>query len=289
MAKSSADASLNTPTAMSGRFDARRVYTAALLIPAIYVIIRYLPSWGFTLLIGVAGCMALYELYRMTFGERNNLYLVALGLVTTAAIIGRTHLALPLADLVTAGTLGAVVAMLFLATPLPDRFKDATVTVFGMLYIGMTLSALVSTRALPSGEWLVLFLAVVTWAGDIGAYYVGSLWGRHRLAPSLSPKKSAEGLVGGTAFAIVAALLAQRWALPLLSVMDALLLGFLLTGAGLVGDLCESAIKRSAGVKDSGGILPGHGGMLDRVDSLLFTAPAFYYYVVLVRGLSPLH
>lgn len=275
---------------MSGRrFDARRVYTAALLIPAVYAIIRYLPSWGFTLLIVAAGSMALYELYRMTFGERSNPYLVAFGLVTTAAIIGRTHLALPLADLVMAGTLGTIVAMLFLSTPLHDRFNDAAVTIFGMLYIGMTLSSLVSTQALPSGEWLVLFLAVVTWAGDIGAYYVGSLWGRHRLAPSISPKKSVEGLVGGIAFAIVAALLAQHWALPLLSVMDALLLGFLLTGAGLVGDLCESAIKRSVGVKDSGGILPGHGGMLDRLDSLLFTAPAFYYYVVLVRGLSPLH
>jgi len=275
---------------MSGRrFDARRVYTAALLIPAVYAIIRYLPSWAFTLLIAGGGSMALYELYRMTFGERNNHYLIGLGLVTTAAIIGRTHLNLPLTDIVMASTLATVVAMLFLSTPLDDRFKDLTVTIFGMLYIGMTLSSLVFTRALPSGEWLVLFLAVVTWAGDIGAYYVGSLWGRHRLAPSLSPKKSAEGLAGGIAFAIVAALLAQRWALPLLSVTDALILGFLLTGAGSAGDLCESAIKRSVGVKDSGGILPGHGGMLDRLDSLLFTAPAFYYYVVLVRGLSPLH
>jgi len=85
-----------------------------------------------------------------------------------------------------------------------------------------------------------------------------------------------------------AALLAQTWFLPQLRLMDALILGVLLTGAGLLGDLCESAIKRSVGAKDSGGILPGHGGMLDRLDSLLFTAPTFYYYVLFVRGLPPL-
>jgi len=270
------------------RFDARRVYTAALLIPAVYAIIRYLPSWGFSLLLMAGGSIALYELYRMSFGARRNLLLVTLGLTATAVVIGRTHLNLPLADLLTAATLAIVMATLFLPAPIEFRFKDAAVTLFGVLYIGMTLGSLVSTRALPSGEWLVLFLAMVTWAGDIGAYYTGSLWGRHLLAPTVSPKKSVEGLAGGIALAVAAALLTRTWILPEFSLLDALAIGILLTGAGLAGDLCESAIKRSVGVKDSGGILPGHGGMLDRLDSLLFTAPAFYYYVVLVRAVTPI-
>lgn len=269
------------------RFDARRVYTAALLIPGIYAIIRYLPSWTFTLLVIAGGSIALYELFRIAFGERRNPLLVALGLATTALLIGRSHLTLPLADLLVMGTLATVVAMLCSSAPIEFRFKDTTVTLFGTLYIGLMLSSLVSTRALPSGEWLILFVAFVTWAGDTGAYYAGSLWGRHLLAPTVSPKKTMEGLLGGVVVAVGAALLAHAWFLPQVPLLDAVILGFLLTGAGLVGDLCESAMKRSAGVKDSGGILPGHGGMLDRLDSLLFTAPTFYYYMILVRGLSP--
>jgi phosphatidate cytidylyltransferase len=105
--------------------------------------------------------------------------------------------------------------------------------------------------------------------------------------PSVSPKKSVEGLLGGLVLAISAAVVAQWWFASELSFTDSLILGVLLTGAGLFGDLFESMIKRRTGVKDSGGILPGHGGMLDRLDSLLFTAPTFYYYVAYVRGLSP--
>lgn len=269
------------------RFDARRVYTALLLIPGIYLVIRYLQPWTFTLLLIAGGSIALFELYRITFGDRKNSLLIVIGLAATALLIGQSHLTLPLSDLLVLGTLATVLSMLFLPGPIEYRFKDATVTLFGMLYIGLTLSSLASTRALPSGEWLVLFVALVTWAGDTGAYYAGSLWGRHLLAPTVSPKKSIEGLAGGAVLAVSAALLARAWFLPDLPFIDAIALGVLLTAAGLAGDLCESSIKRSVGVKDSGGILPGHGGMLDRLDSLLFTAPTFYYYMIL-RGLSPL-
>jgi phosphatidate cytidylyltransferase len=270
------------------RFDARRVYTAAILVPAVYAIIRYLPPWAFTLLIIVGGGIALFELYRISFHERMNKPLIWLGLVTTALTIGRVHLALPLADLLMASTIAMAVAMLGSSAPLEYRFKDTSIALFGVLYIGLTLSSLVVTRTLPEGEFLILFVALVTWAGDTGAYYSGRLWGRHLLAPTVSPKKTLEGLLGGMALAVMAALVAQVWFLPQLHLVDAIILGGLLTGAGLLGDLSESAIKRGAGVKDSGGILPGHGGMLDRLDSLLFAAPTFYYYVVLVRGLSPL-
>ena len=270
------------------RFDARRVYTALIGIPIVYAIIRYLPPWGLTLLVVIGAAIALLELTRMGFGDRRNPALTGLGLGLTALLIVRPHWMLPLDAILLPGLACVLLAMLGSSHAISSRFHDATVAIFGPLYIGLTLGTLVSTRALPSGEWLIVFIAVVTWASDIGAYYAGTLWGRHPLAPSISPKKSIEGLAGGLALALVVALLTQIWLVPQLPALHALVLGILMTGTGLIGDLCESAMKRAVGVKDSGGILPGHGGMLDRLDSLLFTAPTFYYYVTLVCGFSPL-
>jgi phosphatidate cytidylyltransferase len=145
------------------------------------------------------------------------------------------------------------------------------------------LGHLLLTRALARGEFLIFFVVLVTWAADTGAYYVGTVLGKHRLAPVISPNKTVEGLIGGVVLAVVAALVAQAWFLPDFSITDCLATGIILSVAGLFGDLAESAMKRSAGVKDSGWLLPAHGGMLDRLDSMLFTAPAFYYYMVLFK------
>ncbi len=270
------------------RFDVRRVYTALIGIPIVYAIIRYLPPWGLTLLVAIGGGIALLELTRMGFGDRRNPALTGLSLGLTTLLIVRPHWALPIEPLLLSGLATVLLAMLWSSNVIASRFHDAAVAIFGPLYIGLTLGTLISTRALPSGEWLIVFIALVTWASDIGAYYAGTLWGRHPLAPTISPKKSMEGLAGGLALAMAVALLTQFWLVPQLTMFHALMLGALMTGTGLVGDLCESVIKRAVGVKDSGGILPGHGGMLDRLDSLLFTAPTFYYYMTLVCGFSPL-
>jgi phosphatidate cytidylyltransferase len=171
--------------------------------------------------------------------------------------------------------------------PLSQALTDSAVTVFGTLYIGVTLGHLLLTRALLDGAALSLFVVLVTWCSDIGAYYVGTLFGSHRLAPSISPNKTVEGLVGGWVLATVAAFGARVLGAHVFSNADCLILGTLLTGAGVVGDLAESALKRSAGVKDSGALLPGHGGMLDRLDSLLFTVPTFYYYVAWIKEVPP--
>jgi phosphatidate cytidylyltransferase len=270
------------------RFDVRRVYTALIGIPIVYAIIRYLPPWGLTLLVAIGGGIALLELIRMGFGDRRNPALTGLSLGLTTLLIVRPHWALPIEPLLLSGLAAMLLAMLWSSNAIASRFHDTAVAIFGPLYIGLTLGTLISTRALSSGEWLIVFIALVTWASDIGAYYAGTLWGRHPLAPTISPKKSMEGLAGGLALAMAVALLTQFWLVPQLTMFHALMLGVLMTGTGLVGDLCESVIKRAVGVKDSGGILPGHGGMLDRLDSLLFTAPTFYYYVTLVCGFSPL-
>lgn len=279
--------SVTTAPARTRRFDLRRLYTAAVLIPAVYGIIVFLPPWALTLLLITVGSMALLELYRMGFQSRVNRPLVIVGLVAFVLVLARSHVSLRLEELLIASGLLITIATFFLPDSMEQRWKDGALTFFGIVYIGFTLSTAVATRSLQGGEYLILFLAVVTWASDTGAYYAGTLWGKHLLMPSISPKKTVEGVLGGLVLAIAAALLAQLWFASQLSLWDGLVLGIFLTLSGLVGDLFESAIKRRQGVKDSGGILPGHGGMLDRLDSLLFTAPTFYYYVTCIRGLSP--
>ncbi|MFO0702117.1 MAG: CDP-archaeol synthase [Nitrospira sp.] len=276
----------NSP-ARPRQFDLRRLYTAAVLIPAVYIIIVHLAPWALTLLLIAVGSIALLELYRLSFQSRLNHILVGIGLALFVLTIARSHLSLPLPELLLVGAAALVVTAMVAGTSSTYRWKDPLLALFGVLYVGLPLSTVVSARSLPAGAFLVLFLAVVTWASDSGAYYAGTLWGKHPLMPSISPKKTYEGLLGGLIGAIAAALLAQLWFASELSWIDAVALGILLTLTGLIGDLFESAIKRRTGVKDSGGILPGHGGMLDRIDSLLFTAPTFYYYVAHVRGLLP--
>ena len=279
--------SVTTPPARTRHFDLRRLYTAAALIPAVYVIIVHLAPWALTLLLIAVGSIAFMEFYQICLQSRFNRSVVGVGLATFVLVVAHDHLALALTHLLVASVFVVSIAVTILSGQTDRRGENILIILFGVLYIGFPLSTVASTRSLPAGEFLVLFLAVVTWTSDTGAYYAGTLWGKHPLLPSVSPKKTVEGVLGGLALAVGAALLAQWWFASQLSLSDALILGVLLTGTGLLGDLFESVIKRRMGVKDSGGILPGHGGMLDRLDSLLFTAPTFYYYVAYVRGLSP--
>ena len=266
----------------------RRLYTVLIALPIVYGVIRYLPAWALTVLVVAGGSLALRELYLISFIGQSTRLLTGIGLVTSALVIAHQHLPITLPTVLILGVLAVLTTLLRPALSENYRVQNAAVALFGVLYLGITLSTLIATRALPNGELLVLFVLLVTWGADTGAYYVGTLWGKHRLAPAISPKKSYEGLAGGILLAVVIAALTQSWLLPHASVMHAVALGLLLTATGLLGDLCESAIKRSVGVKDSGGLLPGHGGMLDRMDSLLFTAPTFYYYVTVIHGLVPL-
>ncbi|HET8720832.1 MAG TPA: phosphatidate cytidylyltransferase [Nitrospira sp.] len=261
------------------RFDSRRIYTVLLVVPFLYGAIRYLPPAAFTGLVAVAGCLCLLELYRLCVHDRSRPFAVGIGLIgCVALIVGPHHPAL-----VQPGLLVAVLAVLSIPLvvdiPLTDSLRQGAIVVTGMLYVGLTLSYLTQIRLLAEGESLLLFLLLVTWAADTAAYYVGTLYGRRFLAPRISPNKTVEGFAGGFLGAAIVAVAAGWTFLPQFSYLEACAVAMFLTAAGLWGDLVESAIKRSAGAKDSGALLPGHGGMLDRLDSLLFTAPAFYYYV----------
>ena len=273
-----------TPAA-APRFDPRRIYTILVLAPLVYAVIRYLPPLVFSSVVVLAGALALFEFYRICFSDRSRAWLMGIGMTGFAALILGTHRPDIIGPTLLATLVCIISVPLLSRSPLEQSLKDGALTLFGVLYLGLTLGTLSMTRLLPQGEWLIFFLLLVTWASDTGAYYVGTLFGRHRLAPRISPKKTVEGLVGGLIAAIIVGYVARWWFLPELSGLDCLILAILLTVTGLWGDLTESVMKRSAGMKDSGGILPGHGGMLDRLDSLLFAAPAFYYYVTLASRL----
>jgi phosphatidate cytidylyltransferase len=270
----------------SKRWDRRRLYAALVFIPLFYLLVRYLPPIAFFGLVMAAAWLALVELYRLHFQPRLATMAIILGLVMTTLLL--SHLqwrdAFPLHPLLLFIIAATLLCYLLSKHDLSRSLVDVSVLIFGMLYIGYTLGHLLLIRALPDGIFLVFFVILVTWAGDTGAYYTGVSMGRTPLAPRISPNKTVEGLLGGCLLAVVIALIARAWFLPSFTIIDALVLGVMLTVAGLVGDLSESMFKRGAGVKDSGGLIPGHGGMLDRLDSLLLTAPTYYYYVTLFKS-----
>jgi phosphatidate cytidylyltransferase len=162
--------------------------------------------------------------------------------------------------------------------PGPGVLADVSAALFPVLYLGLPLGALVAIHAAAGREAVLLLLSTII-VSDSAQYYAGRLFGRHRLSPLISPKKTVEGAVGGFLVApVVMALLARSW-LPQASTSLMLLVGLLLVGVGIAGDLFESLLKRSAGVKDSSALIPGHGGVLDRIDALLFAAPVFYLFL----------
>jgi phosphatidate cytidylyltransferase len=269
------------------RMDSRRVYTALVFLPLFYALVRYAPPAAFFALVLAASLVAVAEFYRLHFRET--------GLPAAAMTLGFGATTLVLASLQWPGLVpdrAIVLGIVLLALlhrlcarrTVTHGLLDPAIVAFGPLYIGLCLGHLLLTRAMAEGEFLIFFVFLATWAADTGAYYAGTTFGRHKLAPAISPNKTVEGLAGGWLAALLAAFTAQAWFLPSFTVMDCVASASLLTIAGLLGDLAESAMKRGAGVKDSGSLLPGHGGMLDRLDSLLFTAPVFYYYVLLVKG-----
>jgi phosphatidate cytidylyltransferase len=178
------------------------------------------------------------------------------------------------------------------SSPIEQMMPDALTAIFCLLYIGLTLVTLPALKEQPNGPSLVAFLLCVVWAGDIAALYIGRTLGRHKLAPRLSPNKTWEGTIGSIAGSLLVAggLLAlarqlETWNSAILSYPEEIWfwlgLAAIINVAAQLGDLVESALKRSVDVKDSGSLLPGHGGVLDRIDALLLAAPVLWYAEVI--------
>lgn len=159
-----------------------------------------------------------------------------------------------------------------------EAVRDAALAAFAPLYIGLPLGLLAATRWTLGRETALLLIATVA-SSDTLQYYCGRLFGRHPLAPAISPKKTIEGAIGGFAGGAIGLALLGHWWLPDVPLPWRIALGLAVAAAGIAGDLFESLLKRSVGVKDSSAIIPGHGGVLDRIDALLFAAPVFYVFV----------
>ena len=177
-----------------------------------------------------------------------------------------------------------IFALLFLFRihAIEDAARDVAYAVLGFMYIPLLLMHLVMLHLTTYGwQWLLVIMLIVM-TNDSAAYYSGSAFGKHRLYPLVSPKKSIEGALGGLFGSIGGTLLARFTFFPQLSLFDAIATALFIGMLGQTGDLFESLLKRSFGVKDSGNSIPGHGGVLDRLDSIIFAAPAMYYYVIYV-------
>ncbi len=280
-----------------------RVITAAVLIPAVVGIVW----WGSTALVaaivGLVTVLALLEFFALGAhigmrGYRLWTCLCALALLLhqwgaaerffsdegmnpLRHISAFAYSVLPTEFILGAFVLGAASIAFGSRRPLAAVLPAVGLSAAALLFIALPLSFIVLLRGADKslGPKLLLFLLALVWVGDTAAYFVGRAIGRHPMAPQLSPKKTWEGAVANLLGSLLVALVFYRWmnvALPVL--LGAAALGNV---AGQVGDLLESAYKRSAGVKDSGGLLPGHGGMLDRVDALILAAPVVWYYFTL--------
>lgn len=271
-----------------------RVVSALVALPILYGAIRYLPLPLFAVMIALVVCAAQLEFARVALhlGHDSRIRAGRYGVFAVGALGGVVlmvimyHQAWNVFPLfVTVITMGVGVAALA-EDNLRDALPDAALAAFGIGYIAWLLGHTMWLRGLRDGEMWVLFALWVTWISDAAAYYVGRAVGRRPLAPRISPKKTVAGAVGAVAGGVVASLAAAAWFIDGVGWVEAAALG--LGGAiiGMVGDLVESLWKRSAGVKDSGGLIPAHGGLLDKIDGLVFTVPSLYYYLWWVRGSS---
>jgi len=255
-----------------------------LLIAAVWFSRPEYPFPCFTLLIAICGLLAVFEFYKLAAAAKLQ-PLTYFGLVWTLLFIISPHLkydfTLPL--LLTS----AVVLPLLWLLGHPKKegaFIGWAWTLAGIIYIGWLLSYFVALRGLDGGRNWVLLALLVTFASDSAAFLTGRVLGRHKLAPSISPGKTWEGTIAGVFGAIIFSLLftiPSPLHLPL-SYWQAILLGLLVSILGQLGDLAESLLKRNMGVKDSGKLFPGHGGALDRIDSVVFAGLVVYYYAIWV-------
>ena len=289
----------------------KRIATAVVLIPIVLVLILRAPVSVLAVVAGVVALLTIHEFLKLTesYGVQplRILTFIFAGIffLLLAFNFGNEKPLLSTAVFVYClGFAAAIAPFIFLTRAMRNEnlssgYPAAAASVFAFTYIALPMGMLVQLRQLSEGAFYLLYLLLVVWAGDIFAYFVGKSMGRHLMAPRISPKKTWEGAAASLVASVAVGWLLFHYALPLSSALlraglierrdgifgleppamgPIILLTVVVNIAAQLGDLVESLIKRGAGVKDSGAILPGHGGMLDRIDALLFAAPVLWYY-----------
>ncbi|PYX58938.1 MAG: hypothetical protein DMG76_07275 [Acidobacteria bacterium] len=289
----------------------KRIATAAVLIPIVLLLVLRAPVAVVALVAALVALLTVHEFLQLTesYGVRplripTYAFVSGFFLLLAINVGAETPLFSMGKFLISLAFAAAIAPFLFLTITmrrdnLSGAYPAAAAAVFAFTYIALPLGMLVQLRQQWAGGFLLLYLLLVVWAGDIFAYFVGKSMGRHLMAPRISPKKTWEGAAASLAASLAVGALLFHYALPLSSALlnaglierrdglfglekpalwPIILLTIAINIAAQLGDLVESLIKRGANVKDSGTILPGHGGMLDRIDALLFAAPLLWYY-----------
>lgn len=269
----------------------KRILTAFALLPVLVAIIGYAPAYCFLLLAAVAAALALDEFFSIAVKSGLEVFrfpghLCSL-LLLASFFFSPGNAAFSFFVLALAGLLFLALG-LSRGNRLPGVLSGSSATLLGLVYVSATLGLMVALRLAETpwgaGNRWIFFLLLVVWFGDTGAYYMGRSLGRHPLAPQISPKKTVEGALGGALGNLLAAMVGKHFFLPAAPLLPLLVLSVVLGVVSQIGDLSESALKRGARVKDSSNLLPGHGGMLDRIDGVLFASPVVYGYVRFFLG-----
>lgn len=266
----------------------QKILSATAWILASAAIVYGFPLWLFSIVVTLLSAVALFELFVLAKDREVPIH-VWTGMTCGLSIPVATYLVgsgvIPVGSLVELDGLLLVILLLSLFVAQSTRRENTRalaivgVTLLSVLYVSWLFSFLIKLRVLPYGRHLVAFLLLTAKGSDIGGYLIGSRFGRHRLIPRISPNKSVEGFWGGL-FISVAAAYFCHFLLPAVALWQLILIGGVVGGISQFGDLAESIIKRDFQVKDSGALFPGIGGVLDLIDSLLLSAPFFYYWVI---------
>jgi phosphatidate cytidylyltransferase len=295
----------------------KRVLTAAVLVPVVLLILFKAPNWLYSAFIGLVAVLAVHEYFGIAFHYQQKLFAyvveVAIGLYFLGQCLfginafGTEAFGRAFDRWATDATGVRVLPLVLVALgmflwPMKDVLPAAAFSYFGFIYVALTLGEISTIGHFENGRVTVFVFLLVVWSGDIFAYYTGRALGKHKLAETISPKKTWEGAIASTAGAVLVSVvlfhyvhsigtaLVKLHALPSQSLLFtdirlyapgwqlAAMFGFVVNIAAQVGDLAESAFKRGADVKDSGTLLPGHGGLLDRIDAMLFAAPVLWFF-----------
>ena len=255
-----------------------RVLSALLLIPAVVGVVWFLPTIATTLLAAAAAALAVIEYSALAKALGIDVQRTLAVVTSIAACIALGYGEIPFDGVVLFTLLAAGTVAVAKGKPAPGVLAAAAATAFAVVYIGVPLGAVAAIHTYGGREAVLLLMATIV-VSDSAQYYTGRALGRAPLAPTISPKKTREGAIGGVVFGTAAMIAGGRYVFPTSSLAILAVTGLVVVVLGIVGDLFESLLKRSAGVKDSSQLIPGHGGVLDRIDSWLFAAPVYYMFV----------
>ncbi len=264
-----------------------RLVVAAPIIPLLYLLITMAPPLLFFIVVAAAILRAQFEFYKLYYKEKTHISVYS-GLICGFLVLCLFYLHAAPILLMTSFFLilmAIFLFTLFFFREIQVALLDAAVLYAGVFYLAGFLGHLILIRQMQNGAFLILFLLIVVWGNDAGAYYIGRAMGGKKLYRAISPNKTVAGSMGGFVVGCFVGALCNIAFHVVFSWLEVMILSLVLVAVGQLGDLVESMCKRSAGVKDSGGLIPAHGGLFDKLDGVAFAAPLLYYYIVLTSEL----